>query len=553
MIIAVAIVGMLMIYGKMSRLNFIKSLLSIVIVSSLLTTGGSIYLLELMKSLFIDGPIEYGGYLVNTMASFMYGDNSPIEPPIISMDPGAGSAFGKLWTISTDLATAIWTAGGFFDGGMLLGLVLYAVAVFLLVAQILVLGASLIMVSVTIFVSPLFIPMILFNSTRQMFQNWVSFGLGGAFGLILLLTMTGVIFGFISITFFQVFGMDLSTGDIEGIDDISDMGKIGAMTVFMLISIKLIPKVEIWASSLAGASAAGVTDTAMAVGKQIAQKTGLATKQAGKAVNNSVVKPSSGAVKRGLGRAVEKLRSKGSNTQTTSSKTDAKQAIAQARLKKAIRERLVNRGQQQNRPLSTLSQKEQSIQKRQVMAQRAGGNNEQGQMNNPQETNKARSSTPVQSREKQSKKEDKNTRESQEKGSSQESKESNPKSVERPVVKNDAGKNNSQATETRTEKTSQTTGSKGDSVAGSTQSSTSTTKTTPSQRTGGTSSGASSGSTNTIEKQKEKTVDRDARMKEKGKKEKYRQQHASMQEERETKRRETNTQNNKKKKGEDEK
>jgi hypothetical protein len=500
----------------------------------------------------------------------IYGD-SGITPQTINIEPGEGSSFGKLWQISTDLASAVWESGGLTDiGAFFIGAALYAVAVFLLVAQILMLGSFLIMTAAAIYAAPLFIPMILFKSTRQMFQSWVGFGLGGAFGLIMLMIMMGIIFGFIAITFFEVFGIDLSTGDVGSIDDISDMGKIGAMVVFMLISIKLIPKIEMWASSLAGASAAGATDASMAVGSQIAQRTGLATKQAGKAVNNTVVKPTGKAIKRGLGRAVEKLRTRGSNTETTSSKTDAKQAIANARLKKAIRERLVNRGQQQSRPLSTLAQKEQSIQKRQVMAQRAGQNSTQGQQNNPQEQNRVRSSTPVQSREKQSKKEDKSTRESQE------LKESNPKSVDRPVVKNDAGNSkNNQATETRTEKTSQSNGSKGESVAGSTQSSNGATKMIPSQRTGS----ASSASTTKrkidaydekmrrlVQKSQkgedyrplsklaetEKKIDRDSRMKEQGKKDKYRQEHASMQEERETKRRETNTRNNKKKKGDDE-
>ncbi|MFK5880139.1 MAG: type IV secretion system protein [Flavobacteriaceae bacterium] len=556
-IIAVMVIGLLMIYGKMNRVTFVKSFITIFIVYSLfVSVPGNIYLLDTLRSLFIDGPIKYGSYLVDTISSVIY-QGTTITQQTINLEPGAGgTAFGKLWQISTDLASAVWDAGGLSDiGAFFIGFALYGVAVFLLVAQILMLGTFLIMSAAAIYAAPLFIPMVLFNSTRQMFQSWVGFGLGGAFGLIMLMIMMGIIFGFVSITFLEVFGIDLSTGEVGDIDDISDMGKIGAMVVFMLISIKLLPKIEMWASSLAGASAAGISDASMAVGSAIGRHTGLTAQKAAKQLNQHAVKPAAGAVKRGLGRAVDRFRNRSAKSNTASKPSDAqhdtKQRLANSKLKNSIRNRLVSRGQDQKRPLAQLSNKEQSIQKRQTM-QHKKSQSAQGQSPKPNHSKNNGTNNESRGLNKNVKQPGKSestnkSSESQKKVSSS----NNTSAAQRPAVKSDSSKGTvekQKAEKTTTSKTetqspkSSTSGSNKSSIAGSQKSSkTNTTNTTLSQKTSNTSS------------QRSKPIDRNSKIKEQKARETHRKQLDDLQTEQETKRRETSKKpTKKKKKGDDE-
>lgn len=556
-VIAIMVIGLLMIYGKMNRVTFVKSFISIFIVYSLfVSVTGNIYLLESLRSLFIDGPIEYGSYLVNTISAVIYQGVDGITHQTINIEPGTGStAFGKLWQISTDLASAVWDAGGLSDiGAFFIGAALYAVAIFLLVAQIMMLGAFLIMSVAAIFAAPLFIPFVLFNATRQMFQSWVGFGLGGAFGLIMLMIMMGIIFGFVSITFMQVFGIDLSTGDVGDIDDISDMGKIGSMVVFMLISIKLLPKIEMWASSLAGASAAGISDASMAVGSMIGRATGLTAKVAGKQIHDKGVKPAAGAVKRGLGRAVNRLRNRSANSKNSNkSTTDTKQKLAQAKLKNAIRTRLVNRGQDQKRPLDQLSQKEQGISKKQTLQNKKN----QQQPQNPGTKNSQRSKSSVAG----SRGLNKNVKKSSDVKSNKDSKQSitaqestKGSAAERPIVSNNntskgsVGKTSSEktsSTQTNSKSSSNSSSSiessKKTSVTSSKSSTPKTTNSTLPQGAGNTSS------------TKNKSVDRNTAIKQKQAQARHKQNLESLQKEQEIKRREPSKQNTKKKKkGDDE-
>lgn len=362
--LSIALIAIGLIFSKLQMLSAIKLTIATIICSSLLLNPvGTIYLLNFMQQIFIDGPVEMGTVIVNTIGSALDIDQQiTLEP-----NPDNSTAFGRLWEISLSLAVAVWDSGGMSDiGAFFLGAALFVIAIALLGGQILILGTALIMVSTSIFVSPVFIPMVLFKSTRNMFQSWVGFALGGAFGLIILLTLTGIIFGFMAISFNEVFTINIVTDSFDDIEDVNDMEKISAVILFMLISIKLLPNVALWASSLAGASAAGVSDGLTTLGTSAAQQAGLLTKktalEAGKQANERVVKPATNQVKRGIGKLSNIARSKlGKNNDSSVDSQKLVQQSKQSALKSDIKDRLKQRSGQRGGKLDQLSAAESRI------------------------------------------------------------------------------------------------------------------------------------------------------------------------------------------------
>ena len=350
--VAVLVLGLIMMFGKIDMLNAIKSLLTIFIVISFFSNpSNTLFLLDILRSVFIDGAIDMGTIIVNTIAS-------KLGIGTIQLEPSDGStAFGKLWEISTSLASSVWETGGMTDiGALFMGAVLYIVAIFLLVAQILMLGTVLIMTAIAIYITPVFLPMILFKATRPMFQSWIGFGLGGAFGILILMSMIGIIFGFIAVSFQDVFDINIQNDGFSDIDEINDIEKLSALMLFMIISIKLFPNVGLWASSLAGASAAGITDGLTSVGTSFAKSSGLLAKQTAKQTNNKLLKPAGRKLKRDIGRITNGLKTRLSSG-TNSNNTTTNQG-AQNQLKSAIKQRLHDRAGQGKRPLATHARRE---------------------------------------------------------------------------------------------------------------------------------------------------------------------------------------------------
>jgi hypothetical protein len=348
LMLAVGVLALAMMYQKIDMLIFLKSFIVIFITGSLFSHGG-IFLLGLMQDLFINLPIKIGGLIVNVIGHTIYAGNADLSNLNIQIQPNAdgSTAFGVLWQMSTDLASSVWNTGGMSNmGALFLGGALYAVAIFLLVAQIFVLGTALLMATVAIFLAPIFIPMILFKQTRSMFQSWVGFGLGGAFGLLILLVMMGIVFGFITLSFYNMFGVDISTSSVDQLDDINDISKISGLLLFMIITIKLLPQVSGWATSLAGASAGGISEGLTQLGTSFAKNTGLLAKKAATKAGEKIGKPLATNVMRGIG---NKFNSLNNRNKTPTTKNNGRNNL----LKASITQRLAQRTQSGNqRPLA---------------------------------------------------------------------------------------------------------------------------------------------------------------------------------------------------------
>ncbi|WP_395377988.1 type IV secretion system protein [Marinicella sp. W31] len=374
--LVIAITGIKLSYGSTKPYDAFKVMLYVAGVSAIITNES--FLMPILVDLFIDGPISMGEITIQAISSGS--SNSPlssIEGMSITPNDQNITAFGRLWEISTGIGSKLLEQGGFSDlGAFFLGILMYGIGVALLVVQIFIMGAALVMGAIAVLGAPIFLPMILFKTTRRMFESWLSFGFGGAFGLYLLLIIIGLIVGFCSQMFLEVFDIDIATQGVDDIDNFDTMGKLGSLVLFMIVGIKMIPFVSGWASSLAGFYAMGLTETLAATGGSIASQLGFKVKDEltkdrslpGKSnEDGSNLKPDTskpdprGELRdRSLQRAGDKLASS-----ISANRLSVSESVNQSMVKDATKQRLLERNaNHSNRPLAQLSQKENRINNR---------------------------------------------------------------------------------------------------------------------------------------------------------------------------------------------
>lgn len=274
--IAVTLIGYQLIYSERpNMLNSFKQLAVVMFVFLFLMNAHT--LLFALKFVFITFPMEAGQI---TISGIMGGLN--MTGNTLDLQPAAAgtTAFGAIWDFTTTVAETMFSQaawnniGPYFWGGGF-----YVVGFLMVLVQLIVMISALLLSTAVILGAPFFGWMILFKQTKPMFEKWLSIGMTAGITIFLLIVVLGILLSFMNQGIIAAFGIDmfdpLQRGAMADPDAKINFQALSAVALFLALGIKLLPKVESWATSIGGIAAGSFSEAAMSIGSQVSDKLGL--------------------------------------------------------------------------------------------------------------------------------------------------------------------------------------------------------------------------------------------------------------------------------------
>lgn len=274
--IAVTLIGYKLMYSERpNMLNSFKQLAVVMFVFLALMNPQP--LLAGLKFVFITFPMEAGQI---TISGIMGGLN--MTGNTLDLQPSAETttAFGAMWDFTTDVAERMFSQAGLSQMGYYLwGALFFVIGFLMVVVQLIIMASALLLSTAVIFGAPVFGWMLMFKQTKPMFEKWLSIGMTSSIMIFLLIVVLGILLSFMNQGIITVFGIDMfdpaQRGEMADPDKDINFQALTSVALFLALGVKLLPKVETWATSIGGIAAGSISDAAMSVGAQISDKLGF--------------------------------------------------------------------------------------------------------------------------------------------------------------------------------------------------------------------------------------------------------------------------------------
>lgn len=182
--IYVAFVGWSILQGwsKLSVGQATKHVLKIAVVMSLVLEWS--FFSKYIYEVFTNGPNEISAVMMNAF-------NGSTSGTPASVNSGLQTIFNR----TMDIGTSLWAKGGLWQGLILnvMAICIFAMAIALAAIALVVLVTAKFSLSILLVLAPVFVPLLLWQSTKGIFEAWLKFSLG--FALVPLFATTALMLG----------------------------------------------------------------------------------------------------------------------------------------------------------------------------------------------------------------------------------------------------------------------------------------------------------------------------------------------------------------------